>query len=60
MATDDVEGLNALTHKMLGDIFDIKQFLDAQLKIFNEFKKGIDPDLGFFYQTGAKGHYREF
>lgn len=45
---------------MLGDIFDIKQFLDAQLKIFNEFKKGIDPDLGFFYQTGAKGHYREF
>ena len=59
-ATDDVEGLIASTHEMLGELFDIKQFLDAQPKILNEFKKRIDPDLGFFYWTGAKERYTEF
>ena len=59
-ATDDFEGLIALTHEMLGNIFDIKQFLDAQPKILNEFKKRIDPDLGFFHWTGAKERYTEF
>jgi len=58
-ATDDVEGLIASTHEMLGEIFDIKQFLDAQPKILNEFKKRIDPDLEFFYWTGAKERYTE-
>lgn len=47
-----MEGIIALMHEMLGDIFDVKQFLDAQPKILNEFKKRIDPDLEFF--TGQK------
>lgn len=38
-ATDDIEGIIALKHEMLGDIFDVKQFLDAQPKILSEFKK---------------------
>ena len=33
---------------MLGEIFDVKQFLDVQPKILSEFKKRIDPDLEFF------------
>ena len=28
--TDDVEGIIGLMHEMLGEIFDVKQFLDAQ------------------------------
>ena len=59
-ATDDVEGIIALMHEMLGDIFDVKQFLDAQPKILNEFKKRIDPELEFYYWTGAKERYRDF
>lgn len=59
-ATDDVEGIIALMHEMLGDIFDVKQFLDAQPKILSEFKKRIDPDLEFFYWTGANERYRDF
>ena len=47
-ATGDVEGIIALKHEMLGEIFDVKQFLDAQPKILSEFKKRIDPDLEFF------------
>lgn len=39
---------------MLGDIFDVKQFLDAQPKILSEFKKRIDPDLDFFFFTGRE------
>ena len=59
-ATDDVEGIIALMREMLGDIFDVKQFLDAQPKILSEFKKRIDPDLEFFYWTGANERYRDF
>lgn len=59
-SSDDVEGIIALMHEMLGDIFDVKQFLDAQPKILNEFKKRIDPDLEYFYWTGAKERYRDF
>ena len=38
-ATDDVEGIIALKHEILGDIFDVKQFLDAQPKILSELTK---------------------
>lgn len=48
-ATDDVEGIIALKHEILGDIFDVKQFLDAQPKILRELTKRNDPDLEFFY-----------
>ena len=59
-STDDVEGMIGLMHDMLGDIFDLKQFGDAQPKILNEFSKRIDPDLKFYYWTGAKERYRDF
>lgn len=58
--TDDVEGMIGLMHEMLGEIFDVKQFLDAQPKILNEFKKRIDPELKFYYWTGAKDRYTDF
>ena len=58
--TDDVEGIFALMHEMLGEIFDVKQFLDAQPRILNESKKRIDPELHFYYWTGTKERYREF
>ena len=38
-----------LKHEILGDIFDVKQFLDAQPKILSELTKRNDPDLEFFY-----------
>ena len=46
-------------YEMLGKIFDIKQFLGAQPKIFNELKKRTDPDFGFFYWTRVKERYAE-
>jgi hypothetical protein len=36
------------------------QFSDTQPKILNDFSKGIDPALQFYYWTGAKEHYTEF
>lgn len=59
-STDDVEGLFSLLHDMLGDIFDLKQFHDAQSKILNEFNKRINPELKYYYWTGAKERYNEF
>ena len=59
-ATDDVEGMFSFLHEILGNIFDPKQFHDAQAKILNEFSKRIDPDLKFYYWTGAKHRYNEF
>jgi hypothetical protein len=51
----DVEGIIGLMHEMLGDIFDMKQFIDAQRKIFNEFTKRIDPDLKFLLLVWNQG-----
>ena len=59
-ATDDIEGLFSLLHDMLGDIFDLKQFHDAQAKILNEFNKRINPELKYYYWTGSKERYNEF
>ena len=47
-------------YEMLGDIFVVKQFLDAQPKILIEVKKRIDPELEFYYWTRAKERYRDF
>ena len=58
--SDDVEGIIATMHDMLGDIFDVRQFLDAQPKILNEFSKPIDRELKFHYWTGAKERFRNF
>lgn len=59
-ATDDVEGIIALMHEMLGEVFDVKEFSDAQPKILNEFKKRTDPELKFYYWTGANERFRDF
>lgn len=59
-ATDDVEGMIGMMHDMPGNSFDVKQFLEAQPKILSEFSKRIDPDLKYYYWTGAKERYSEF
>lgn len=59
-STDDVEGLFALLHEMLGPVFDLKQFFEELPKILNEFRKRIDPDLPFFYWTGVNERFRQF
>ena len=59
-STDDVEGIIATMHEMVGEAFDIKQFTDEQPKILNEFNKRIDPALPFFYWTGANERFSEF
>jgi hypothetical protein len=59
-STDDVEGFFSLLHELLGPIFDLKQFYDELPKILNEFTKRIDPELPFFYWTGANARFRNF
>ncbi len=59
-SSDDCECLFSLMHEMLGDIFDMKQFHDCQAKIFGEFAKRCDPNLKFYYWTGAKERFCEF
>lgn len=59
-SSDDVEGFVALLHEMFGPIFDLKQFYQESTKILNEFGKRINPDLAFYYWTGAKERYRDF
>ena len=46
--------------ELLGDIFYVKQFLDARPKILNEFNRQIDPELKFYYWTGGNKRYRDF
>ena len=59
-ATDDVEGIIATMHEMVGEAFDVKQFTDEQPKTLTEFKQCVDPDLSFFYWTGANERFSEF
>ena len=47
-------------HEMIGDAFDLKQFIDEQPKILNEFNKRIDPELQFYYWSGANERFSEF
>ena len=50
--TDNVEGMIALFHELLGPIFDLKAFKQEFPKIMNDFSKWIDPDIPFYYWTG--------
>ena len=59
-STDDVEGIIATMHEMIGEVFDVKQFNDEQPKILHEFNKRIDPDLQFYYWSGANERFSEF
>ena len=58
-ATDDVEGIIATMHEMIGDVFDVVQFIDEQPKILVEFNKTIDPELQFYYWSGANELFSE-
>jgi len=58
--TDDVKGIISTMHEMIGDVFDAKQLNDEQAKILNEFNKRIDPDLQFYYWSGANERLSEF
>ena len=59
-SSDDVEGFVALLHEMFGLVFDLKQFYLESTKLLNEFSKRIDPNLAYYYWTGAKERYRDF
>ena len=51
-STDEVEGIFAFLHGLLGPIFDEKGFHDAFPKVIAEYTKNCDPDLPFYYYTG--------
>ena len=57
--SDDVESYISVLHEMLGDVFDMKSFLDSYPKILNEFCKRINPELPFYYWTGKKTRFSE-
>lgn len=59
-STDDVQGIIATMHEMIWEVFDVTQFNDEQAKILNEFNKRIDPDLQFYYWSGANERFSEF
>lgn len=59
-STDDVEGIIALFHEVIGVVFDTKEFYDEFPKIMNEFSKKSDPNLSFYYWTGSQTRYRDF
>ena len=58
--TDDVEGIIALFHEVIGVIFDTKEFYDEFPKIMNEFSKKSVPNLSFYYWTGHQTCSRDF
>ena len=55
----DVESFISVLHKMLGDVFDMKSFLDSYPKILNEFFKRIKPVFPFYFWTGEKTRFTE-
>ena len=57
--SDDVESYISVLNEMLGDVFDMNSSLDSYPKILNEFGKGINPELPFYYWTGKKTRFSE-
>ena len=58
-STDDVEGIFAFLHELLGRIFDEKAFHDTFPKVMLEYTKRCDPDLPFFHYTGGNDRFHE-
>ena len=56
-STDDVEGIFAFLHELLGLIFDEKAFHDAFPKVMLEYTKKCDPDLPFYHYTGVNERF---
>ena len=56
-STDDVEGIFAFFHELLGPLFDEKAFHDALPKVMLEYTKKCDPELPFFHYTGVNERY---
>ena len=57
-STDDVECFFPILHNQLGLYYDIKAIQQRWRVLCNEFGKGIDPDLPFYYYTSDKHRYR--
>jgi len=45
---------------MIVEVFDVRQCSEEQPKILNKFNKRIDPDLQFYYWSGANERFSEF
>lgn len=58
-STDDVEGIFAFLHQLLGKIFDEKEFHDAFPKVMLEYTKRCDPNLPFYHYTGGNERYSD-
>ena len=58
-STDDVEGIFAFLHGLLGSIFDEKDFHDAFPKVIAGYTKKFNLDLPFYYYTGANDRYKD-
>lgn len=56
-STDDVEGIFAFFHELLGPIFDEKAFHDTFPKVMLEYTKKCDPDLPFYHYTGVNERF---
>ena len=52
-STDDVGGIFAILHELLGLIFDENAFHDAFPKVMLEYTTKCDPDLPFYHYTGV-------
>ena len=58
-STDDVEGIFAFLHGLLGPIFYEKAFHDVFPKVISEYTKKCDPDLPFYYYTGSNDCFND-
>lgn len=58
-STDDVEGIFAFLHELLGKIFDEKAFHEVFPKVMLEYTKKCDPDLPFYHYTGVNGRFND-
>ena len=56
-STDDVEGIFAFLHELLGLIFDEKAFHHAFPKVVLEYTRNCDPDLPFYRYTGVNERF---
>ena len=57
-SSDDVEGIFAFLHELLGPIFGEKEFHDAMPKVMLEYTKKCDPELPFYHYTGVNERFK--
>ena len=57
-SSDDVEGIFAFLHDLLGQVFDENDFHDAMPKVMLEYTKKCDPELPFYHYTGVNERFK--